>query len=233
MRRVHTLLLILAIASVYTVGWLVFAPSTQAAGTCQQYHTVQAGENLFRISLRYSTNVSTLVSINQLANASVIYAGQTLCVNGTASTPTTPPPATQTTYTVQRGDTLYSIARRFNITMTALIQANGIVNSNLIYVGQRLQIPSATTGTPTNNDYVVPTPPQYVIALVNLNLRSGPGFEFAVEGRMRIGEQAHVTGASPDGRWWRVTCTVDASSNCWVSSNPSLAQVVALPQYPG
>lgn len=227
MRRTSTLLLVLAIATVYAAGWFAFAPSTQAATMCQMYHTVQAGENLFRISLRYGTNVTTLVSLNQLASASRIYAGQTLCVTGTVDT--TPPPATQTTYTVQPGDTLYSIARRFNVTTTALIQANGIVNWNLIYVGQRLQIPASTT----NNDYVVPTPPQYVIARVNLNLRSGPGFNFAVEGRMRVGEQAHVTGASPDGQWWRVTCTVDASSNCWVSSNPAYAQVVALPQYPG
>lgn len=228
MRRAYVLLLVLAVASAYTMGWLAFAPSTQASGTCQAYHTVQAGENLFRISLRYSTTVTTLVSLNQLPSANRIYAGQTLCVAGTAGSPA-PTPGTQTTYTVQRGDTLYSIARRFNITTTALIQANGIANSNLIYVGQRLQIPSSTT----NNDYVVPTPPQYLIALVNLNLRSGPGFNFAVEGRMLVGEQAHVTGASPDGQWWRVTCTVDASSNCWVSANPAFAQVVALPQYPG
>lgn len=227
MRRASALVLVLAVTVAYAAGWLAFAPSTQAASMCQSYHTVQAGENLFRISLRYGTNVPTLVTLNGLASANRIYAGQTLCVAGAVVT--TPPPSTQTTYTVQPGDTLYSIARRFNVTMTALIQANGISNWNLIYVGQRLQIPGSTT----NNDYVVPTPPQYVIARVNVNLRSGPGFNFAVEGQMRAGEQAHVTGASPDGQWWRVTCVVDASSNCWVSANPAYTQVVALPQYPG
>lgn len=224
MRTIRFLSILVALS--LGVGGLVWVPSTHAAGVCQQYHTVQAGENLFRISLRYGTTVPTLVTINQLPNANYIYAGQSLCVSEAASAPA---PAPGSTYTVQAGDTLYSIARRFNVSMAALAQANGITNYSRIYVGQVLQIPSSTT----NNDYVVPTPPQYVIALVNVNLRSGPGFNFAVEGQMRAGEQAHVTGASPDGQWWRVTCVVDASSNCWVSSNPALTQVVALPQYPG
>jgi LysM repeat protein len=41
-------------------------------------------------------------------------------------------------YIVQRGDTLYSIARRYGTTVNALVQANGLQNSNRIYVGQRL-----------------------------------------------------------------------------------------------
>lgn len=40
------------------------------------YHIVQAGENLFRIALRYGTTVSVLVSINNLSDASLIYVGQ-------------------------------------------------------------------------------------------------------------------------------------------------------------
>jgi LysM repeat protein len=216
--------LVVVLAAVLMTGWLVFVPSAQAYTTCQQFHTVQAGENLFRISLRYSTTVTNLASLNQLANTSLIYVGQRLCVYGSVGNP--PMPSTQSTYTVQRGDTLSSIARRFNVTTATLAQLNNIANANLIYVGQVLRIPPSTS----NNDVVIPTPPQYVIALVNVNLRSGPGFDFAVEGRMRIGEQAHVTGASVDGQWWRVTCVVDASSNCWVSANPAFTQVVGLPQ---
>ncbi len=45
------------------------------------------------------------------------------------------------TYIVQRGDTLYSLARRFGTTVEALAAANGIVNPNLIYAGQVLVIP--------------------------------------------------------------------------------------------
>jgi LysM repeat protein len=47
-------------------------------------------------------------------------------------------------YTVQRGDTLYSIARCYNTTVAILAQINNIRNPNLIYVGQRLKIPTTT-----------------------------------------------------------------------------------------
>ncbi|MGE5602563.1 MAG: LysM peptidoglycan-binding domain-containing protein [Nitrososphaerales archaeon] len=56
-------------------------------------------------------------------------------------------------YTVRRGDTLASIARRFNTTISALMQLNRIRNPNLIYVGQRLLVPAPAgggTGTASN-----------------------------------------------------------------------------------
>ena len=49
-------------------------------------------------------------------------------------------PSTERTYTVVRGDNLYRIALRFGTTVSALVQANGIANPDLIYVRQVLQI---------------------------------------------------------------------------------------------
>jgi LysM repeat protein len=49
-------------------------------------------------------------------------------------------------YTVQRGDTLYSIARRYGTTVTAIAQANGILNPAYISVGQVLLIPTESAG---------------------------------------------------------------------------------------
>lgn len=50
--------------------------------------------------------------------------------------------AADTTYVVQWGDTLASIARRYDTTITAIAQANSILNPNLIYAGQTLIIPT-------------------------------------------------------------------------------------------
>jgi LysM repeat protein len=64
-------------------------------------------------------------------------------------TPTVVPGAEVTYYTVQRGDTLSSIARRFNTTVEAILQANNIANPNYIYAGQSLVIPEAGETPPS------------------------------------------------------------------------------------
>lgn len=44
------------------------------------------------------------------------------------------------TYTIQRGDTLSAIARKYGTTVSKLVKDNGIKNPNLIYPGQKLTI---------------------------------------------------------------------------------------------
>jgi LysM repeat protein len=59
-------------------------------------------------------------------------------------------------YIVQPGDTLFSIARRYNTTVEAIQRANGIVNPWYIRVGQKLVIPQGgTSPLPGGNTYVV------------------------------------------------------------------------------
>ncbi len=54
-----------------------------------------------------------------------------------------------TTHVVQRGENLYRISLRYGTTIDAIVQANGIVNPNLIFAGQTLTIPTGGTGQPT------------------------------------------------------------------------------------
>ena len=49
-------------------------------------------------------------------------------------------------YVVRRGDTLSSIARRYNTTIYTLMQLNGIRNPDRIYIGQRLRVPAPSSG---------------------------------------------------------------------------------------
>ncbi|EGO2635172.1 LysM peptidoglycan-binding domain-containing protein [Enterococcus faecalis] len=92
-------------------------------------HVVQYGETLSSIAYQYGTNYQRLAALNGLANPNLIYPGQVLKVNGSA---------TSNVYTVKYGDNLSSIAAKLGTTYQALAALNGLANPNLIYPGQTL-----------------------------------------------------------------------------------------------
>jgi lipoprotein-anchoring transpeptidase ErfK/SrfK len=100
-------------------------------------HVVQRGENLFRIGLRYGVTVDALVAANGLPNANHVWVGQRLII----PTGSSPSPPSSGVHIVRPGENLYRIALRYGVSYHALATANGIVNPNHIYVGQRLRIP--------------------------------------------------------------------------------------------
>lgn len=103
--------------------------------------TVQSGDTLWGIAREYHTTVSSIVSLNDIANPNLIYPGQELNIyqvqkrNSYINTPTG-----TTYYRVVAGDTLSEIALRFNTTVENLVRLNNIDNPNLIYTGQLLVI---------------------------------------------------------------------------------------------
>ena len=106
-----------------------------------QVHIVQPGENLFRIALRYGTTVDAIAEANHIVNPWFIYVGQELRIPGGGDEMPMPPGSPGRTHVVQPGETLYSIAVRYDTTVQALVMANNLSNSNLIYVGQTLNVP--------------------------------------------------------------------------------------------
>ncbi len=124
-------------------------------------HVVQAGENLFRLALRYGTTVQAIVSANGLTDAGSIRVGQRLVIPGSSSSAAVGPAMTTGgTYVVQRGDTLSGIAFRYSIAIWELMYANGVYGPHLIYSGQTLVIPGAGGTIPeqvpeTSDTYVV------------------------------------------------------------------------------
>ena len=113
-------------------------------------YTVKAGDTLYKIAALYNVSVTALAKANNITNLSLISVGQVLTIPGTST-----PPPTATSYTVKSGDTLYAIATKFNVTVSALAAANNITNVNLISVGQVLKIPGTSTPPPTVTSYTV------------------------------------------------------------------------------
>lgn len=142
--KVIVALVAAVIAVTLTVGQ--YSPAN-AQASCTQNHLVQRGDTLYRLSQRYGVSVAELQRFNGMASSTVIYVGQSLCVKLTGLPPSTPTPLPPvgTTYIVQKGDTLASIARRYGVSWRVVANLNKLANPNLIYAGQALIIPDFTT----------------------------------------------------------------------------------------
>ena len=140
---------ILAIAgSLVTV--LVLGPTAGAiALAADPVVVVRPGDTLTGISRRHNVSIADLVHLNTIADAGRIYAGQTLRI-GTAPESPVPapaapaaPPAAAAVHVVQRGENLTTIARRYGVTVGAIVGANSIANPSRILGGQQLTIPGS------------------------------------------------------------------------------------------
>jgi LysM repeat protein len=114
-------------------------PTPAAQGGTFTY-VVRSGETLFSIAQRFDSSVDELVRLNSLTSGDDIKAGQKLVIPGTSPPPVTPEAPEPLYHVVQSGETLRSIADRYEVTVDAIMEANGITNANRIYVGQRLTI---------------------------------------------------------------------------------------------
>lgn len=115
-------------SDILSIGQVLTIPTTN-----EDYltYTVKKGDTLYSIARNYNISVNDLMNINNLST-SLLTPGQTLLI------PTKKEEIEQT-YTVQRGDTLYSIARKFNTTVNHLKQKNNLTN-DVLSIGQQLII---------------------------------------------------------------------------------------------
>ena len=121
--------------SFVTVPQLLKLPASTPPASGAKY-TVKAGDTLYSIAKRYNVTVNALAAANKISSPYIIRVGQVLTIPTKAS-----PPATAVKYTVKAGDTLYSIAKRYNSTVAKIASANKISSPYIIRVGQVLLIP--------------------------------------------------------------------------------------------
>lgn len=116
-------------------------------------YVVKAGDNLYNIAKKYNTSVSAISSLNNLSGNNLSI-GQQLLIpisdNSSSNQSNGSGSVGGNTYIVQRGDSLYSIARKFGTSVSEITQLNNLAGVNLS-VGQSLIIP----GSSASNTYVV------------------------------------------------------------------------------
>jgi LysM repeat protein len=101
-------------------------------------HVVQRGETLYGIARQYGLGVDAIMAANNIKDASKVQSGARLLIPGQLSPKTEASPTVS--YTVQKGDTLYSISRKFG-TSTDSIQKTNNLRGTTIHPGQVLSIP--------------------------------------------------------------------------------------------
>ena len=144
----YRLLSILVLASLLMVILPVaaLAAPAQSADTAPldhgDWYTVQPGDTLSQIAVRYGTTVSALMAANGLANANHIYTGQKLKI------PSGGGGNCVAYHTVTYGQTLSGIAVWYGISAHSLAHANDITNYNHIYTGQSLCVPGWSAPPP-------------------------------------------------------------------------------------
>lgn len=111
-----------------------------------QLYTVKPGDTMFFIAKRNNISLQELINANpQIADPNTIYPGQVLCIPIAGPMPMPMPIPScggNFSYRVVSGDTMFEIARRFGVTLDALIAANPqIVDPNLIFPGQEICVP--------------------------------------------------------------------------------------------
>ena len=109
------------------------------------YYVVKKGDSLWSIARANGLTVDELKSLNNLSS-NVLYVGDTLLISSADSTGDD---GNDNYYVVKSGDTLWSIARKYNLSVNELKALNNL-SSNVLNVGQRLIV-----GKESSNDYVV------------------------------------------------------------------------------
>jgi LysM repeat protein len=165
------------------------ASALATASAVPSVYTVRRGDSVSAIAERYGLSTPSVLALNGLSWKSLIFPGQVLRLSASKSPTTTPPkttgpqttaPATPSpapavattppatapslttthgTYTIVHGDTITAIARRFGVSVPAILAANHLVASSIIYTGRSLVIPGASKSTTPPSSQPAPTAP--------------------------------------------------------------------------
>lgn len=140
-------------AVVKAVANYLNVPYQLPSGVTGNIYVVQRGDTLYSIANKFNTTVSELKAVNNITS-NLLQLGQQLII---PTIPEAPSANEYIKYTVQKGDTLYNIAKEFNTSVDNLINYNQLASSTLS-IGQQLLIPMETDEVIIVDDYYIVQP---------------------------------------------------------------------------
>ena len=123
----------------------LFLASAATTANADSVHHVVKNDTVWALSQKFGVSIKSIEQLNHIdQNTNMIYVGQDLQI---PNKDTQTPKNNTHTYTVQSGDSLWAIAQKFNTSVDHLKQLNGLT-SNLIYVGQTLNVDGQAVAQP-------------------------------------------------------------------------------------
>lgn len=121
--------------SMLSIGQSLIIPIKENTNIENNFYIVKPGDTLYKISTEYDTTPNELIKINNLTNTTLSIGQKLIIPNNNINI---------NTYTVNKGDTLYNIAKKLNISINDLKELNNITN-DILSIGQILKIPNNET----------------------------------------------------------------------------------------
>lgn len=122
-------------------------------------YIIQPGDTYYRIAREYKTTINAIILADPGVNPNLLQIGQRICVPGAGSRVC---PPSSTVYRILPGDNLYSLARRFDTSIEAIMRANPEINPANLRIGQAVCIPLPVGECPPGSE--------------SYNIRSGDTF---------------------------------------------------------
>lgn len=137
------------------------ASAVRASATAPETYSVRSGDTISGIAQRFGLNTNAVLALNGLTSSSIIYPGQVLRLLAAPAAPPAPAPAPAPaigTHTVVAGDTISAIAKKYGVSTNAVLAANNMSRSSIIYPGQTIVLPGAVASTPAPPPAPAPAP---------------------------------------------------------------------------
>ena len=196
---------------IFELSILLALSSLCAADT---YYSVEKGDTLYSISKKYQLTVAELRTANNMSENDVLKIGQKLTIpeadigtaaalstNTASKNKTASSSAVKTsTYTVEKGDTLYGIARKNGISLADLLNINGFDSNTVLKIGQKIKIYQKNEEIKKVSEKKTDSPVKSNTSTVT------------------------VPAKTPDTRSYGATLTSDSSTK-WPVKNPKVTQV--------
>ena len=127
------------------IGQVICIPADNAHPVCPEgtyEYTIERGDTLFDLAQRYNITVDAIIGANPGIDPDRLRIGQVICIPGDNAHPVCPEGTYE--YTIERGDTLFHLARYYNITVDAILRANPGIDPDRLRIGQVICIPRGT-----------------------------------------------------------------------------------------